>query len=322
MNFDLSIVIPSRNEMFLSRTIQDILEHSEANTEIITILDGQWADPPITQHDKVTVVYHPKSIGQRAACNEGAKLATAKYIMKVDAHCSFAQGFDKVLLADMQDNWTVVPTMRNLWAFDWKCRKCGKRTYQGPTPIKCSNCGCEDKENFVRKMIWKAKENPQSNSYRFDSEPHFQYFKEYEHRPEYKEQLEKTGLTETMSLQGSCFMLTKEKWFELNICDESFGSWGSQGIEVACKTWLSGGKVMVNHKTYYGHMFRTQGGDFGFPYPISGKQVEAAKKTARDLFLNNKWDKQIYPLAWLIKKFWPVPGWDSIPEETISEYNS
>jgi glycosyltransferase involved in cell wall biosynthesis len=32
---DLSIVIPSRNEMFLKRTIDDILEHSEANTEII-----------------------------------------------------------------------------------------------------------------------------------------------------------------------------------------------------------------------------------------------------------------------------------------------
>jgi len=33
-----------------------------------------------------------------------------------------------------------------------------------------------------------------------------------------------------------------------NICDEEFGSWGSQGLEVAIKTWLSGGKVMVSHK--------------------------------------------------------------------------
>jgi len=57
-------------------------------------------------------------------------------------------------------------------------------------------------------------------------------------------------------------MLTREKYWELNICDESLGSWGSQGIEVACKTWLSGGKCLVNHSTWYAHMFRTQGGDF------------------------------------------------------------
>lgn len=66
---------------------------------------------------------------------------------------------------------------------------------------------------------------------------------------------------------------------------------------------------MVNHKTWYAHMFRTQGGDFGFPYPISAKDQEKAKEYARDLFFNNKWDKQIRPLSWLVEKFWPVKGW-------------
>ena len=175
---------------------------------------------------------------------------------------------------------------------------------------KCTNCGCEEPSNFYRRMVWKAKTNPESNSFCFDSTPHFQYFKEYNKRPEGR-----GDLTESMSLQGSCFMLTRDKWFELNICDESFGSWGSQGIEVACKTWLSGGKVIVNHKTYYAHMFRTQGGDFSFPYPMSQKNVDKAKQKAKDLFFNKKFDKQIYPLSWLVKKFWPVPGWDKIPED-------
>ena len=307
--------------MFLSKTIEDILQHIEGNTDIITVLDGQWADPVIPQHPKVAVIYHKESIGQRAACNEAARLSDAKYLMKVDAHCSFDQGFDVKLMADMDDNWTIVPTMRNLWAFDFKCPKCGMRTYQGVTPKKCANEKCDGTE-FFRKMVWKAKESPQSNSYCFDTEPHFEYFNDYTKRPEYKEMLEKTGLTETMSLQGSCFMLTKQKWFELDVCDEQFGSWGSQGIEVAVKTWLSGGRVMVNHKTYYAHLFRTKGGDFGFPYQISGKQVQYAKERARDLFFNNKWPKQKYSLSWLIKKFWPVTGWDSIPEENLNEYNS
>jgi glycosyltransferase involved in cell wall biosynthesis len=302
MTYDLSVIIPARNEMFLSRTIEDILEHSTANTEIITVLDGQWADPVIAQHPRVTVIYHAESIGQRAACNEAVKLSTAKYVMKCDAHCSFAQGFDTVLLNDIQDDWTVVSTMRNLWAFDWKCHKCGKRTYQGPTPTVCENCGCTDQ--FKRRMVWKAKTNPESNSYCFDSTPHFQYFKEYNRRPEGQ-----GDLTETMSLQGSCFMLTREKWWSLNICDESLGSWGSQGLEVACKTWLTGGRVMVNHKTYYAHLFRTQGGDFSFPYPNSQKQVDIAKSKIREMLFENKLPGQVHPLSWLVDKFAPVPGW-------------
>lgn len=297
--------------MFVNRTVQDILQHIEMNTEVIVILDGEWVDPPIDRNDRVTVVYHSVSVGQRSACNEGAKLANSKYVMKVDAHCSFAKGFDRILLEDIQDNWTIVPTMKNLWAFDWKCKKCGNRTYQGPTLEKCSNCGST---HLYRKIVWISKDKPQSNSYCFDSTPHFQYFNDYTKRPEYE-----GDLTETMSLQGSCFMLTKDKWFELDICDEKFGSWGSQGIEVAVKTWLSGGKVIVDHKTYYAHLFRTQGGDFSFPYPQSGRQIENAKKRARELLLNNKWDKQIYSISWLVKKFWPVPGWDSIPEEKMNE---
>jgi hypothetical protein len=105
-------------------------------------------------------------------------------------------------------------------------------------------------------------------------------------------------------------MLTKEKYWELNICDEAFGSWGSQGIEVACKAWLSGMRVLVNKRTWYAHMFRTKEvNGFGFPYKLSGNQVSEAKKRARELFFNQKFDKQIYPLRWLVEKFWPVPGW-------------
>lgn len=296
---DLSIIIPARNEIFLGKTIENLLENIKGNTVIVAVLDGYTIPVPDIPKDKrVFVINHDKSIGQRAACNEAAKVSGAKYIMKLDAHCSIDEGMDVKMLAEMHDDWTMVPTMRNLWAFDWKCPE-GHTRYQGPSG-PCEVCGKPTEKD----MKWIAKTNPQSNSYCFDSEPHFQYFNDYCKRPEGK-----GDLTETMSLQGSCFMLSKEKWFDLNICDENFGSWGSQGIETAVKTWLSGGRVMVNHKTYYAHMFRTQGGDFSFPYQIGGRQVSRAKATARDLFFNNKWNKQIYPLSWLVEKFWPVKGW-------------
>jgi hypothetical protein len=303
MTYDLSILIPARNEMFLSKTVDDLLSNIEGNTEIIVGLDGVWANPPLVDDKRVSLVFYPNSIGQRGMTNQLARLSTAKYLMKVDAHCAFDKGFDVKMMAEMHDDWTMIPTMRNLHVFDWVCAE-GHRRYQGPS----GNCGVCGKPT-IRDVVWIPKRSPQSNSYCFDAEPHFQYFNDWPKRPEGKGEI-----TETMSIQGSFFMVTRDKYWELNLSDEAFGSWGSQGIEVACKTWLTGGKVMVNHKTWYAHLFRTQGGDFGFPYEQSGKQIGKAKNYARELFFEQKWnhpkwDKKNFPLSKLVTKFWPVKGW-------------
>lgn len=316
---ELSILIPARREIFLSQTIEDIIKNSEAETEIIVVLDGEWANPPIKQNPMVNVIYLPESVGQRSATNMACKLAKGKYVAKVDAHCSFDKGFDRKMINAFKkvgNNVVMVPIMRNLWAFDWKCNYCGWKTYQGPTPEKCPKCNGTDK--IRKKMMWIGKENPQSTTFCFDSEPHFQYFNEFKKTKTYQEQI-KSGITESMSLQGSFFMCTREKYWELNICDEDFGSWGSQGIEVACKFWLSGGRVLVNHNTWYAHMFRTQGGDFSFPYPQKQSKIDEAKKRAKDIFFNNKWDKQIYPISWLVEKFWPVKGWSEEDLKKLKE---
>ena len=302
---DLSILIPARNEMFLNHTINDILEHIEGNTEVICVLDGGWPVEPIPNHPRVTLIYHPVSVGQRAATNEAARISKAKYLMKCDAHCSFDQGFDVKLMEDMQDNWTMVPMMYNLHAFDWLCQECGHRGYQGPTPDACEECGGP----VERDIIWKAKRSPETTAMRFDRDLKFQYWSKYKKQQE-------GDLVETMSLLGACWMLTRDKYFELDICDEEHGSWGQQGTEVACKTWLSGGQLVCSKRTWFAHMFRTQGGDFGFPYEISGKDVNRARKYSKDMWRVNspnempKWDKAIHPLSWLIEKFAPVPDWE------------
>lgn len=306
----LSVIIPARNEQFLSRTIQSILETIESNTEVIAVLDGEWSNPPIPQHERVNVIYLPESIGQRRATNVAARLARGKYVMKVDAHCSFDQGFDRKMIeifAKTDDNVTMTPVMKNLHAFDWVCQKCSWRKYQGPTPSKCESCGSTE---VKMEMIWQPRANINNGSFCFDSEPHFQYFGDYKHRLEYVKSKRRNRYTETMSLQGSCFMCTREKYFELELCGENLGSWGNQGIEVACKTWLSGGRVLCNHNTWYAHMFRTQGGDFGFPYNNKGNDMLKTKKRVWELFFNNKWDKQIYPVSWLVEKFWPISWTD------------
>jgi hypothetical protein len=104
-------------------------------------------------------------------------------------------------------------------------------------------------------------------------------------------------------------MMRKERFFELDGLDEEHGSWGQMGTEIACKSWLSGGKLMVNKKTWFSHMFRTRPG-FGFPYHIANAEVAKAREYSRHLWLDNSWIKAIHPLSWLVEKFAPVPGWN------------
>ena len=295
--------------MFLAKTIENLLENIEADTEIIAVLDGAWADPPIPQHPKVNVIYVPEAIGQRATTNLAARTAQGKYVAKVDAHCAFDKGFDRKMVEffkEVGDDVVAVPVMRNLWAFDWKCYSCGWKKYQGPTPGKCEQCGGTD---VRRKIMWVGKDNPRSVSYCFDAEPHFQYFEEYKHREPFLTDKKTKGYTETMSLQGSFFMSTLEKYWEWELCDEKLGNWGNQGLEVACAAWLSGGRCLVNHKTWYAHMFRTQGGDFGFPWENKGNDTTRTKNNVKDKFWNQKHPKQIHPVSWLVERFWPVRGW-------------
>jgi len=317
---ELSILIPARKEIFLKNTIEDILKNIEADTEIIVVLDGEWSQPQIVQNKKVNIIYVNKSIGQRAATNLACKLSRAKYVAKIDAHCAFDKGFDRKMLEMFKkvgDNVTMLPIMRNLWAFDWKCYSCGWKIYQanGKEGMLCENC---NSTKMRRKMIWKGKDNPQSTSYCFNAIPQFKYFEDYKHRPEYIEDKKNKRVTETMSIQGSCFMLTREKYHELNICDETLGSWGNQGIEVACKTWLSGGKVLVNHNTWYAHLFRTNN-NLKFPWPVSGREQLKTKARVRKLIWSGKCPKQKYPVSWLVKKFAPVPGWTDEDLEKLGE---
>lgn len=281
---DLSILIPARNEEFLIQTIDDIFRHKEGNTEVLVGLDG-W-DCDIEPREDLTIIKVDNLIGQRAMMNKLAGLSDAKYVMKVDAHCSFSQGFDVALMEDCADDVTIVPVLLNLYAYDWMCRN-GHKQYQGVKPKVCERCG--DKK-WIKSLVWRVIPRPVCQSFLLDKDLVFQYA---------PIQPEET-IIETMAIQGSGFMLTREKYWELGIADEEFGSWGQQGAEVSLKTWLSGGRVLCSRKAFMGHLFRTTD---DFPYKRDMKQVDHANAYCKELFLNNKWDKQTRPIEWLIEKF-------------------
>jgi hypothetical protein len=239
--------------------------------------------------------------------------------MKLDAHCAVDEGFDVKLMADCQPDWTMVPLQYNLHAFDWQCTSCSKQDYQSARgwvdgvpqpPPECDKCKATE---FRMVVIWEPRRRRKTISWRFDSDLHFQYWGAHKRRPEVKAQ---GDLIETMSFLGACMFLERERFWELGGMDEGHGSWGQFGTEWACKSWLSGGKLITSKKTWFAHLFRT--GNFGrdghssWPYPMSGNQQERARKYSKDLWLNDRWPRAIHPLSWLIERFAPVPGWESM----------
>jgi hypothetical protein len=82
---------------------------------------------------------------------------------------------------------------------------------------------------------------------------------------------------------------------------------------LACKAWLSGGKLMTTRKTWFAHLFRTgnfgRNGERAFPYPISRGDQVRAQKYSQNLWLNDRWEQAVYPLSWLVERFAPVPDW-------------
>src|SRR5689334_6868922 len=107
----LSICIPARNELYLNRTIEDIFANARGEIEVVVALDGYWPDQwkeMTAKYPNLHSVHSGEPIGMRAGINRAVASAAsrgAKYIAKFDAHCSFGEGFDEILKADMEPDW-------------------------------------------------------------------------------------------------------------------------------------------------------------------------------------------------------------------------
>ena len=82
---DLSVIVPGRNEQFMRNTVEDVLDHAKADTEVIAVCDGYWPDPPLVDHPRLQVLHFSEAIGQRAATNAGARLSEAGKLAQLRA---------------------------------------------------------------------------------------------------------------------------------------------------------------------------------------------------------------------------------------------
>lgn len=216
----LSVIIPSRGELYLTKTVDDLLAKAKGEIEIITVLDGYWANPIPVNDKRVIIVHRGDARGMRSGINSGVAIAHGEYILKCDAHCMFDEGFDAKLIAEGGHNWVVVPTRKRLDAENWSIQDVSKPDVDYMYLSK-----------DLHGVNWDEKNKNNS--------------------------LRDTKIDDLMSSQGSCWFMRKDYFYELELMDEkNYGSFWNEFQEIGLKCWLSGGRVVVNKNTWYAHLHK------------------------------------------------------------------
>jgi len=211
----LSAILPAYKEPYLDKIIDSLLDNAEGEVEVIPVLDGYWVDK-IRDDSRIKVLHLGKNRGMRGAINAGVLVSKGDFIMRADAHCMFAKGYDRILTESCQPNWIVTP----------------RRYFLDPVKWEVMDLPPVDYEKLVIQSVGKSKKFtgfPSENPY---SEP----------------------IHESQAMQGSCWVMKRSWWDtigELQI--EGYGTHLQDSHEMVFKTWEKGGKLMVNQNTWFAH---------------------------------------------------------------------
>lgn len=263
----LSIIIPARNEKYLDVTVKDLLDKAKGDIEIIIVLNGQ-TEPYIELYDE-RVSYIDGPTGMKYAINTGVNASSGKYIMKIDAHCIVAEGFDLQLIKDHQDNWIQIPRRYRLDEDNWK----------------------PDFEGIIdyEYWIWPPKYKYTLHGYKWK-----------DRTAERKDIM----IDDTLTFQGSFWFMTRDWWNERDFMnDEGFNMLHAQeAAYIGTETWYAGGRVVVNKNTWYSHLHKKKG-TRGY-HMETGPQRECYAYSYEH-FVNENKEKFIK----LIDRLSPIPNW-------------
>lgn len=91
-----SVILPARNEKYLSSTVEHLLETSTGQIEILVGLDGtdlEWE----YDNERVKIIKEPKPVGRRILANKLVHLSTGKFLFFTHAHCILDAAWDTKL---------------------------------------------------------------------------------------------------------------------------------------------------------------------------------------------------------------------------------
>lgn len=270
----LSVIIPSRTEVYLNNTIRDVLKNATGKIEILPVLDG-YEPEELVEDNRVRYIRIPKAdIMQKRHCvNKAVAESKGEYVMSLDAHCMVAPGFDTQLVKDHQSNWVQIPRRNRLDAMNW----CLQEQY-GKPPI--------DYEYFMFRPLARGES---LHGFKWD---------------ERTRERANIMIDDTLEFQGSCWFMTKE-WFNKNgfMQIEGYRGWGQEAEEVGLKTRLNGGEVKTNKNTWYAHLHK--GSTYGRMYHMNQSEQKKSYAYSRKVWLEDNKDF----FASVIEKFIPIPGW-------------
>jgi glycosyltransferase involved in cell wall biosynthesis len=274
---DVSVIIPARNEQFLTKTIRDIVSKIELDTEVIAVLEGYWPDE-IVDDPHVHYIHFARSRGMRAALNAGVAIARGKFVMKLDGHCMVGPGFDKVLAETCQDNWVCVPTRHRLDAEAWTIKK-------GRPPI--NYLFINDMNDSLDGKLWNQKNRDRS--------------------------LDAERVVDLIGCQGSCYFLPRALWYELELLDEEhYGTFRKDPQEVMFKCWTYGGRCVRVKDTWYAHLHK--GRQYGRGYRLNRSDYRKGDEFVKQWWTDSAWDKQQISLRTIFADhFSDMPGWTDHP---------
>lgn len=271
----LSVIIPSRNEQFLAPTVRDCLIQARGDVEVYVVLDGYWPDPPLADDPRLHVIHRGHAQGMRPAINAAAAVCKGDFLMKLDAHCALAEGYDVALTSECEEDWVVVPRRYSLEGSTWT------RKDKPPVDAHFLSYPVTQHDGLLHGVIWPTRAGRRKD----------------------------VLIDDEMSSQGSCWV-TSRKWWERTIGPLDVANYGTFVLEfqeIGCKSWLGGGAVKINKKTWYAHLHK--GATYGRGYSVSRPDHAKGWAFCPRYWMLDLWQERKRDLRWLIEHFAPVPTW-------------
>jgi len=298
--YDLTVVIPSRSDQYLQKTVDDLFAKASKRVEVIVVYDGRWANPILRDNPNLVQVHQGEvhnNPGMRAAINAGMKLARGKYVMKIDEQCMVDHGYDAKLMADCEDDWVVIPRRWRLEPETWTLTR--------------------DSEGDKRPPVdYMQVDYPYQRPYDKTCGLHGG-----EWRQRYYDRAD-ILIDDTPTMQGSCYFMTKDYWFKLfhPLDDINYGTFTQEAQEISMKAWFSGGKVKVNKNTWYAHWHKgSKGKGYGFSNEQYKRHLEGTERGRLyciDYWMNTKDFK--HDFVWFVnEKFPDMEGWENWQERIL-----
>lgn len=293
----LSVIVPSRNDSgdphhmrFMRQTVGDLLTKAAGDVEVIVVLDGYYPNPPLPEDRRLVVLHRGVPRGLRAAANAGAAVAKGEWLMKTDDHCKWAEGYDKALMEHCDGDWVAIPRRYSLDGEKWEYMP------KSPVDYHYFDCPLTNKEFFqTNGVAWNERRQERS-------------------APQY-------DIDDTPSFQGSVWFCLKEHFQKrMGGMDEGllYGTFAQEPQEIGFKTWLSGGRVVVNKLTSYAHLHK--GNAWGRGFRVNMAEVRRGHQFSGEYWMFNQWPRQVRKMEWLVEKFWPMPTWVENWRELLAQY--